>query len=139
MRISIRFATLFTLWLARIAILLCLTGCQGPVVPGQDTLTVFPQVHLTSYSLRGKITIQGPIVNRVADGQLQVTVPVRNMTGGRLYLEYQYYFLNQEGVQVEEDSGWNTLRLPPYSLQQIQFTSLTAEADNFDLDMRRLP
>ena len=126
-------------WVLWIAVMFCLIGCHGPVVPGQDTLTAFPQVHLTSYSLQGKITIQEPIVDRVGDGQLQVVVPVRNLTGSRLYLEYQYYFLNQQGVQVEENSGWNTLRLPSYSIQQIQFTSLTALANNFDLDIRRLP
>ena len=126
-------------WVLWIAVMFCLIGCHGPVVPGQDTLTAFPQVHLTSYSLQGKITIQEPIVDRVGDGQLQVVVPVRNLTGSRLYLEYQYYFLNQQGVQVEENSGWNTLRLPPYSIQQIQFTSLTALVNNFDLDIRRLP
>lgn len=81
-------------WVLWIAVMFCLIGCHGPVVPGQDTLTAFPQVHLTSYSLQGKITIQEPIVDRVGDGQLQVVVPVRNLTGSRLYLEYQYYFLN---------------------------------------------
>ncbi len=139
MRQPVFYAASFTPWVIWTAIMFCVSGCHGPVVPGQNTLAVFPQVHLASYSLQGKITIQEPIVNRVGDGQLQVAVPVRNMTGDRLYLEYQYYFLNHQGVQVEENSGWNTLRLPPYSVQQIQFSSLTAEAYNFDLDIRRLP
>jgi uncharacterized protein YcfL len=125
MRQPVFYAASFTPWVIWTAIMFCVSGCHGPVVPGQNTLAVFPQVHLASYSLQGKITIQA--------------VPVRNMTGDRLYLEYQYYFLNHQGVQVEENSGWNTLRLPPYSVQQIQFSSLTAEAYNFDLDIRRLP
>ncbi len=118
--------------------LLALAGCQGPVVPNQNTLNPFPQVHLTSYSLQGKILVNEPIVSRVGDGQLDVAIPVRNVTGSELYLEFQYRFLNAQGAQVEETSGWNTLRVPAYSMAQIHFTSLTAAA-NFDCTIRRLP
>ncbi|MGC9260243.1 MAG: hypothetical protein ACP5I8_09255 [Phycisphaerae bacterium] len=117
---------------------LTLVGCQGPVTPYQNTRTPFPQVHLTSYGLRGKILVNEPIVSRVGDGQLDVVIPVRNVTGDELYLEFQYRFLNQLGAQVEETSGWNTLRVPAYSMAQIHFTSLTAAA-NFDCNIRRLP
>ena len=118
--------------------LLALTGCQGPVVPYQNTLNPFPQVHLTSYSLQGKILVNEPIVSRVGDGQLDVVIPVRNVTADDLYLEFQYSFLNAQGSQVEETSGWNTLRVPAYSMAQIHFTSLTAAA-NFNCTIRRLP
>ncbi len=113
-------------------------GCQGPVVPNQNTLNPFPQVHLASYGLQGKILVNEPIVSRVGDGQLDVVIPVRNVTADDLYLEFQYSFLNAQGAQVEETSGWNTLRVPAYSMAQIHFTSLTAAA-NFDCDIRRLP
>ncbi|MDA8377185.1 MAG: hypothetical protein M0Z50_09025 [Planctomycetia bacterium] len=115
-----------------------LAGCQGPVVPNQNTVNPFPQVHLTSYGLQGKILVNEPIVSRVGDGQLDVVIPVRNVTGDELYLAFQYSFLNAQGAQVEETSGWNTLRIPAYSMAQIHFTSLTAAA-NFDCDIRRLP
>ena len=115
-----------------------LAGCQGPVVPNQNTVNPFPQVHLTSYGLQGKILVNEPIVSRVGDGQLDVVIPVRNVTGDELYLEFQYSFLNAQGAQVEETSGWNTLRVPAYSMAQIHFTSLTAAA-NFSCTIRRLP
>ncbi len=115
-----------------------LVGCQGPVVPYQNALNPFPQVHLASYGLQGKILVNEPIVSRVGDGQLDVVIPVRNVTSDDLYLEFQYSFLNQQGAQVEQRSGWNTLRLPSYSMAQIHFTSLTAAA-NFDCNIRRLP
>ena len=105
---------------------LLLAGCQGPVVPYRDSLSTYPQIHLASYRLQNKIALQEPITSRVGDGQLNVVVPIRNLTGGNLYLEYQYYFTNQQGVQAQENSGWNTLRLPAYSMQQINITSMTA-------------
>ncbi len=125
-------------WLVVPALLLVLTGCQGPVTPNRDVLSAYPQIHLASYSLQRKIVLQEPVVSRVGDGQLDIVVPVRNLLNHSLYLEYQYRFLNQQGVQVEENSGWNTLRMPAYSMQQIHFTSFTSQADNFDLDIRRL-
>ena len=125
-------------WLVAPALMLVLAGCQGPVTPNQDVLTAYPQIHLASYSLQRKIALQEPVVSRVGDGQLDIVVPVRNLLNHSLYLEYQYRFLNQQGVQVEENSGWNTLRMPAYSMQQIHFTSFTSQADNFDLDIRRL-
>lgn len=121
---------LFGLW--------AIAGCQGPVVPFQNPLNPFPQVHLASYGLQNRILVNEPIVSRVGDGQLDVVIPVRNVTADELYLEFQYRFLNGQGAQVEETSGWNTLRVPAYSMAQIHFTSLTAAA-NFDCDIRRLP
>ena len=127
--------------------LLGISGCQGPVVPNQNTLNPFPrvhplnpfpQVHLTSYNLQSKILVNEPIVSRVGDGQLDVVIPVRNVTADELYLEFQYTFLNAQGAQAQETSGWNTLRVPAYSMAQIHFTSLTAAA-NFDCNIRRLP
>ncbi len=115
-----------------------MAGCQGPVVPFQNTLSPFPQVHLTSYRLQGKILVDEPITSRVGDGQLDVVIPVRNVTADNLYLEFQYSFLNAQGAQVEETSGWNTLRVSAYSMAQIHFTSLTAAA-NFDCTIRQLP
>ncbi len=116
-----------------------LAGCQGPVVPYKDSMVRYPQIHLASYHLQYKIALQEPLVSRVGDGQLDVVVPVRNLTGGNLYLEYQYYFTNQQGGQAQEPSGWNTLRLPAYGIEQIHFTSLTAGAADFDLNIRQLP
>ncbi len=116
-----------------------LAGCQGPVVPYKDSMARYPQIHLASYHLQNKIALQEPLVSRVGDGQLDVVVPVRNLTGGNLYLEYQYYFINQQGGQAQETSGWNTLRLPAYGIEQIHFTSLTAGAADFDLNIRQLP
>ena len=109
------------------------------MVPYKDSMTRYPQIHLASYRLENKIAMQEPLVSRVGDGQLDVVVPVRNLTGGNLYLEYQYYFTNQQGGQAQETSGWNTLRLPAYGIEQIHFTSMTAGAADFDLNIRQSP
>ncbi|MGC8561186.1 MAG: DUF1425 domain-containing protein [Phycisphaerae bacterium] len=117
---------------------LLLSGCQGPVVPYADSLSPYPQIHLTSYSLQGKILVKEPIVSRVGGGQLNVVVPVRNLTDHTLYLQYQYAFLDSRGVMIEGRSGWMDLRIPPYAMAQAHFTSMTPEAMNFDLDISRL-
>ena len=117
---------------------LLLAGCQGPVVPYADSLSPYPQIHLTSYSLQGKIVVKEPIVSRVGGGQLDVVVPVRNLTDQTLYLQYQYAFLDSRGVMIEGRSGWMDLRIPPYAMAQAHFTSMTPEAANFDLDISRL-
>jgi len=114
------------------------SGCQGPVVPNQDELNPYPQVHLTSYSLQGDIVVKEPIVSRVGAGQLDVVVPVRNLTDSELYLQFQYRFLNQQGAQVEQTSGWMDLRIPAYSMSQAHFTSLTSQAQNFDVVIDQL-
>ncbi len=121
-----------------LACLLGISGCQGPIVPNQNTLNPFPQVHLTSSNLQSEILVNEPIVSRVGDGQLDVVIPVRNVTAYELYLEFQYTFLNAQGAHAQETSGWNTLRVPAYSMAQIHFTSLTPAA-NFDCTIRRLP
>ena len=114
-----------------------LSGC-GPIVPFQDNLKPYPQVELTNWNLLGKIVIQEPIASRVGDGQLHIVVPLRNLTGHELYLEYQYRFFNAQGVQVEQTSGWNTVRVQAHGIAQIHFSSLTALANDFNVDIRPL-
>ncbi len=114
-----------------------LAGC-GPIVPFADNMNPYPQVHLTNWHYLGKVVVKEPVPSRVGDGQLDIVVPIRNLTSHELYLEYQYRFLNSQGVQVEQTSGWNTIRVQAYGMAQIHFTSLTALANDFDLDIRPL-
>ncbi|NNM84633.1 MAG: DUF1425 domain-containing protein [Phycisphaerales bacterium] len=118
-------------------LMLALAGC-GPIVPFADNMNPYPQVHLTNWHYLGKVVVKEPVPSRVGDGQLDIVVPIRNLTKHELYLEYQYRFLNSQGVQVEQTSGWNTIRVQAYGMAQIHFTSLTALANDFDLDIRPL-
>ncbi len=118
-------------------LMLGLAGC-GPMVPFADNMNPYPQVHLTNWHYLGKVVVKEPVPSRVGDGQLDIVVPIRNLTSHELYLEYQYRFLNSQGVQVEQTSGWNTIRVQAYGMAQIHFTSLTALANDFDLDIRPL-
>ena len=125
------------MFLGAVLLVVGLAGC-GPIVPFQDNLNPYPQVELTNWNLLGKIVIREPIATRVGDGQLHIVVPVRNLTGHELYLEYQYRFLNAKGVQVEQTSGWNTIRVQAHGMAQIHFTSLTPLANDFNVDIRPL-
>ncbi len=125
------------MFLGAVLLVVGLAGC-GPIVPFQDNLKPYPQVELTNWNLLGKIVIQEPIASRVGDGQLHIVVPVRNLTGHELYLEYQYRFFNNKGVQVEQTSGWNTVRVQAHGIAQVHFSSLTALANDFNVDIRPL-
>ena len=125
------------MFLGAVLLAVGLAGC-GPIVPFQDNMNPYPQVELTNWNLLGKIVVREPIASRVGDGQLHIVVPLRNLTGHELYLEYQYRFLNAKGVQVEQTSGWNTVRVQAHGMAQIHFTSLTALANDFNVDIRPL-
>ncbi|NNM88343.1 MAG: DUF1425 domain-containing protein [Phycisphaerae bacterium] len=125
------------MFLGAVLLAVGLAGC-GPIVPIQDNMNPYPQVELTNWNLLGKIVVREPSASRVGDGQLHIVVPLRNLTDHELYLEYQYRFLNAKGVQVEHTSGWNTVRVQAHGMTQIHFTSLTALANDFNVDIRPL-
>jgi hypothetical protein len=121
--------------LAAVLTVAALGGC-GPVVPQRDSVSRYPQVHLTNWRYWGKLRVGEPIPSRVGGGQLHIAVPLRNTTNGELLLDYQYRFLDAHGQQIQGTSGWNTVRVPAQGMREIHFTSLSPLADDFDLDIR---
>ncbi|MEI8194673.1 MAG: DUF1425 domain-containing protein [Phycisphaerae bacterium] len=112
-----------------------LTSCTEPISAQQDPIVAYPQVHMASHWLETWTRVQPPIVNAVGSGQLQVAIPIRNLTNDPLSIDYQYRFLNK-GAEVEGRSGWHNYVIPPRGMGQITFTSMTHTANDFDVEIR---
>jgi uncharacterized protein YcfL len=111
-------------------------GCAGPIAARQDDLTQYPQVHVDAYSLHEAIVVQQPIANRVGAGQLHVSVPIRNRWDRDLHLQYKYYFVNQQGMTVEQPSPWTDFTVPRKGIDQFDFTSMGPMAADFRVELR---
>jgi hypothetical protein len=112
-----------------------MAGCTDPIPGQQDAIVTYPQVHLASHWLETWTRVQPPVVHRVGSGQLEVAVPIRNLTDEPLSVDYQYRFL-RGGAEVEGRSGWQNYVIPPRGMGQITFTSMTQAIDDFDVEIR---
>lgn len=115
--------------------LVALAGCTTPISAAQNSLPDYPQIHVQGYWTQAWTRFDVPKPVRVGSGQLMVAVNVRNLTDDDLLLDYQYSF-TRGGIQVEEPSGYMNIRIPRKGRSQIQFTSLTANVDDFELNCR---
>lgn len=115
-------------------------GCAGPISARQDDIQQgdYPQVHVDAYSLHEAMVVQKPIVHRVGVGQLDVTIPIRNKWDRALHLQYQYYFVDEQGARTEDASPWMPLTIPRKGFDQAHFTSLTPAAD-FHVEFQEIP
>jgi len=75
-----------------------MSGCTDPIAAWQDPIVEYPQVHVDAYSMQQKIRVQKPIATRFGAGQLQVDVPIRNLSDDDLTIDYVYYFVNERGI-----------------------------------------
>ena len=119
------------------AMLVAIAGCTDPIAANQDTYSPFPQVSVDSYSLKFDIAVGEPVISRVGAGQLRVDMTVRNLTNNDINLDYKFYFVDVNGVQVENDKSWLSKRIPTRGMDTIEFTSLTSSAADFRVQMRR--
>ena len=111
-------------------------GCEGPIPAYQDPSAPL-QVSLTGYGLQDKIRVVVPKPERVGAGQLKVTVQVFNRTNSDLTVDYRYSFTDKAGTPVENSNiGWEGERLPPNGYQTITFTSMSAAAEDFRVQLR---
>jgi uncharacterized protein YcfL len=111
-------------------------GCEGPIPAYQDQNGPL-QVSMTDFSLQDKIRVTIPKPERVGNGQLKVTVQLYNRTDKDLSVDYKYFFTDKAGVQVEKlDIGWELERIPPRGYQSVTFTSMTAAAEDFRVQLR---
>ena len=112
-------------------------GCEGPIPAYQDPNTPL-QVSLTGFGVQDDIRVTLPKPERVGAGQLKVTVQLYNRTGSDLGLDYKYFFTDKAGVQVENPiaTGWEFVKIPPRGYQAITFTSMSAAAEDFRVQLR---
>ena len=122
---------------ASAVMLMAVAGCTDPIAANQDTYYPYPQVSVDSYSLKYDIAVGAPVVSQVGAGQLRVDMTVRNLTNKDIDLDYKFYFVDVNGVQVEGDKSWLSRRIPTRGMETIEFSSLTSSAADFRIQMRR--
>ncbi len=113
---------------------LAITGCTDPIAAWQDPIVEYPQVHVDAYSLQQRIRVQKPIATRFGAGQLQVDVPIRNLTDNDLNVDYIYYFTNARGIQIG-DPVTAFQMIPRKGIGQLEFKSMSA-VDDFRVEIR---
>ena len=109
-------------------VMLAVTGCTDPIAAWQDPIVEYPQVHVDAYSMQQRIRVQKPIATRFGAGQLQVDVPIRNLSDNDLTIDYVYYFVNERGIEIGEPQT-AFLRVQRKGIGQIEIKSMSAVAD----------
>lgn len=112
-------------------------GCavEPPKQPRADPYQA-SQVHVDSDELRYDTAVGTPIVARDPAGLLVVTVPVRSAIDKTLYVDAHVTYFDSNHQPIGERLSLGTVVLDPYTPSRITFTSPTARAADFQLDLR---
>ena len=112
------------------------SGCIEKIGAYQDSQ--WPkQVSVSEYWLREQIRVNVPRPERVGAGQLKVNMTIYNVTDFDLLIQYKYVFTDKNGVEVDQSgAGWESERIAPRTTQHIEFTSMSAAADDFQVTIR---
>jgi hypothetical protein len=124
-----KYATILSL------LLILAAGCVNPPVAGRADPYPPHQINLNSKDLANKTAVGQPVMER-RDGLLFVTVPIRSTVDQNLHIDYRITFLNENGAPIYHGSweGGTVLvrNVPSY----IRFNSTSANAADFQLDIR---
>jgi hypothetical protein len=102
-------------------------GRADPYVPRQ--------INIAERDLRDKTAI-GDVRTRRENGILYVTVPIRSASNYNLHVDKKITFKDSQGNTIYE-SGWeNHPTLIHNIFQEIRFNSTSADAADFQLDLR---
>src|SRR5579862_3934491 len=113
-----------------ILIPLFLMGCDNivlPTVQGRHDPYQAKQVHFESEELRRDTAISEPTATRDAAGLLFVTVPIRDATDVRLYVDYRVTWFD-DNRQVINQTTWFNKTLEPRTPDQISVNSTSPKA-----------
>ena len=121
---------------AMLAVAMALAGCVNKPITGRADPYSPEQIHFTEADLANKTAVGPPLVER-RDGLLHVTVPIRSAINKALHIDYRVTFLDKQGVPVEGPGTWNGgTVLPPNTPSFIRTNSMTANAADFQIDIR---
>jgi hypothetical protein len=113
-----------------------LAGCTDPIPAMQDEIAQPPQVLMTDYLLQSRLRVTVMPPQRVGSGQLKVVVQVRNLWDSHQSVDYMYWFLDKNGARVDNQSGWQFVKVPPRGIEQFEFVSMSAAAEDFRVQLR---
>lgn len=116
-------------------VLLAIAGCVTPPIQGRQDPYVPPQVTFAESRLARSTAIGTPVLTRDAGGILHVQVPIRSTLNRQLIIDWRATFFDRDG-QVVWKTDWKDKTLAPHVPDEIQFNSTTAQAADFQLDLR---
>jgi hypothetical protein len=109
-------------------------GCQhDEPITGRADQYDQPWLTLGSVGLRSDTRIGEARRSRDAGGILHVGVPVRNVTGQQLYVEYHVTFLDAAGREINQVTG--TLAIPANQTREAAGNSTSPQAERFHVEL----
>jgi uncharacterized protein YcfL len=123
---------------ALVLISLFVMGCDNIVLPpveGRNDPYQATQVHFQNDELRRDTAVSQPVATRDQSGLLFVTVPIRNATDIRLYVDYRVTWFD-ENRQVISETSWFSKTLEARTPDQVSVNSTSPKAANFQVDFR---
>jgi hypothetical protein len=118
-----------SLALAAAAAAVLLAGCAAPPPALPRGVSLIDAERMSKL-----VQVQEPAVTRTRTGTLQVSVPVRNISPGRLVVEGRATF--RGGAGTESPSGWRRVFINKDSAETLDFSSLAAQASDFQVELR---
>jgi predicted small secreted protein len=113
-----------------------LTACNEPIPAYQDIHHPL-QVSMTDYYTQDSLRVNKITPERTGAGQLKVTVELFNRRDWEMTVDYKPRFMDKNGMQVDNDIGWQLVRIPQRGYQSFSFTSMSAAAEDFQVQLRR--
>jgi hypothetical protein len=114
-----------------------IAGCNHVSEPIPGRADPYPpnQINFASRDLREKTAI-GPVRTRREEGILHVAVPIRSASNHSLHVDKKITFFDAQGHTIYE-SGWENHPTLIHNVPtEIRFNSPTANAADFQLDLR---
>src|ERR1051325_3014775 len=123
---------LFPKMLAGGVLCVALVGCAGSPYNALQSPDMPSQISMQDWYTQQAIRVTKAVPERVGAGQLKVTVEVYNSTNSDVSLDYRYSFVDHGGVAVENQTGWQLVKVPARGVQAFAFTS-TSPVDDFSV------
>ena len=115
--------------LAAASVALLLAGCAAPPPTLPHGVSLIDAERMSKL-----VQVDAPAVTRTGTGTLLVSVPVRNISPGRLVVEGRATFRGAAGR--EAPSGWRRAFINKDSAETLDFSSLGAQASDFQVELR---
>jgi hypothetical protein len=118
------------------SLILLAAGCGvNKPIAGRADPYVSSQIHFADADLANKTAVGIPNVER-RNGILYVTVPIRSTENANLHVDYRATFFNDNGAPIETSSWTGGTTLEANTPSYIRFNSTSANASDFQLDLR---
>lgn len=116
----------------------CDSGPRPPAGVGQDPVAgAYPRITIDGGLARFLVADYPAVVTRPAteDKPLWVQVPVRSQADNEFIIQYNFTWLDAQGVKVGE-SGWRTENMPSRRQMMLSANAMTKQAVEWRLDVR---